>query len=221
MCLVQISCRADVDGVKRTAAGIALTTLTLCLALPASAADKVTICHAAGLAGSTQFATLTIPTPALSGHFDNNGTPLAGHEEDFFGFCPGDNDPEAIDPAVVVTETTILPFDQVMPAATTTPTDADLGGDVAVTGLSGEMPSQVGGLTVAGSIPSVDPSLTSGMTVNGGRKIASPAPALTELPFTGASTGSLAVLAFGLVTAGIGLLRLNRSTRELNIGLAV
>jgi uncharacterized repeat protein (TIGR01451 family) len=52
--------------------------------------DKVTICHAAGHAGTTTFVTLTISVNAVygpGGHFNNNGTPQAGHELDYFGPC--------------------------------------------------------------------------------------------------------------------------------------
>ncbi len=52
--------------------------------------DKVTICHAAGLAGTTKFVTLTISVNAVygnGGHFYENGTPQAGHEQDYFGPC--------------------------------------------------------------------------------------------------------------------------------------
>lgn len=55
--------------------------------------DKVTICHAAGQAGTTHFVTLTIGAPAVygpGGHFNENGTPQAGHEQDYMGPCQGD-----------------------------------------------------------------------------------------------------------------------------------
>lgn len=49
--------------------------------------EKVTICHAAGKAGTTKYVTITISKNGLNGHFHNNGTPRAGHEEDYFGPC--------------------------------------------------------------------------------------------------------------------------------------
>src|SRR5262245_31943974 len=55
--------------------------------------DKVTICHASGLAGTTKFETLTIGHQAVygpGGHFNENGTPQAGHEQDYFGPCMTD-----------------------------------------------------------------------------------------------------------------------------------
>jgi hypothetical protein len=52
-----------------------------------TAAPKVTICHAAGRAGTTHYIQLTISANGLAGHFDNNGTPKAGHELDYMGPC--------------------------------------------------------------------------------------------------------------------------------------
>src|SRR6187551_2330338 len=52
--------------------------------------DKVTLCHAAGRDGTTQFVTLTISYNAAfgqAGHFYENGTPRAGHEDDYLGPC--------------------------------------------------------------------------------------------------------------------------------------
>lgn len=53
--------------------------------------ERFTICHAAGLAGTTQFITLEdLPYPAVfgpGGHFNEDGTPAAGHEQDYMGAC--------------------------------------------------------------------------------------------------------------------------------------
>ena len=52
--------------------------------------DKVTICHAAGRAGTAQYVTITVAYPAAfgqAGHFYENGTPRAGHEDDYMGAC--------------------------------------------------------------------------------------------------------------------------------------
>lgn len=55
---------------------------------PASAGpDTVTICHATG---SGKYVTLTIPSNAAfgqAGHFYENGTAKAGHEDDYLGPC--------------------------------------------------------------------------------------------------------------------------------------
>jgi hypothetical protein len=55
--------------------------------------EKVTICHAAGLAGTTHYVTLTISRNAVfgpGGHFNENGTTQAGHEQDYMGACTTD-----------------------------------------------------------------------------------------------------------------------------------
>ena len=52
--------------------------------------DKVTLCHAAGQDGTTKFVTLTISYNAAfgqAGHFYEDGTPRAGHEDDYLGPC--------------------------------------------------------------------------------------------------------------------------------------
>jgi len=65
-------------------------------AASATGTEKVTICHAAGLADTTQYVTLTLAYPAVygpAGHFEENGTARAGHEEDYLGPCVTDPDP--------------------------------------------------------------------------------------------------------------------------------
>lgn len=52
-----------------------------------NAKEKITICHAAGLAGTEHYIELNVSVNAYFGHFDNYGTPLAGHEEDYLGSC--------------------------------------------------------------------------------------------------------------------------------------
>ena len=67
------------------------TLLILGVSVPAVAGqDKVTLCHAAGLAGTTHYNTITVGWPAAygpGGHFYENGTPRAGHEQDYLGPC--------------------------------------------------------------------------------------------------------------------------------------
>jgi hypothetical protein len=50
-------------------------------------AEKVVICHASGHAGTLKFETLEISPSALGAHFEENGTPKAGHEADYMGAC--------------------------------------------------------------------------------------------------------------------------------------
>jgi hypothetical protein len=61
---------------------------------------KITICHAAGLADEpANWVTLSLPPNAVYGqngasaHFNEQGTPLAGHEQDYLGPCEGDEEP--------------------------------------------------------------------------------------------------------------------------------
>src|SRR5512139_209560 len=53
--------------------------------------QKYTICHAAGLADvPANWITLELPYPAVfgpAGHFNEDGTPAAGHEQDYMGPC--------------------------------------------------------------------------------------------------------------------------------------
>ncbi len=77
---------------------LAASALVIALAVTSNVAaeDKVTICHAAGLDGTTKFVTLTIARPAVygpAGHFNENGTTQAGHEDDYLGPCEGDSEP--------------------------------------------------------------------------------------------------------------------------------
>lgn len=85
--------------------------------------DKITICHAAGLEGTTKFVTLTIAAPAVygpAGHFNENGTTQAGHEQDYFGPCEGDEEPT---PTPTATDT---PTPTPEPTPTATPTETPI-----------------------------------------------------------------------------------------------
>ncbi len=82
--------------------------------------DKITICHASGLTGTTKFETLNLDNNAVyansqgnGGHFNEDGTPAAGHEDDYFGECK----------TVSATPTPIM---SPAPTCTPTATPADL-----------------------------------------------------------------------------------------------
>ena len=69
---------------------IVLITIVIALSLMAGTTGKVTICHFAGLAGTDKYVTLTLAWQAVfgqAGHFYENGTPRAGHEQDYLGAC--------------------------------------------------------------------------------------------------------------------------------------
>ena len=69
---------------------LGLAFYSIIIVLAASANDKVTFCHAAGRDGTTHFIELTTSYNAAfgqAGHFYENGTPRAGHEQDYLGVC--------------------------------------------------------------------------------------------------------------------------------------
>jgi hypothetical protein len=51
---------------------------------PGAGEDKVSICHAAGRIGTTHYVLITVGAPARYAHIDDHGTPMAGHEEDYY-----------------------------------------------------------------------------------------------------------------------------------------
>lgn len=82
--------------------------------------QMVTLCHAAGQEGTLQFTTITIAYTAAfgqAGHFNEDGTPTAGHENDYLGAC---NVQSPTATPVPPTATPIPP--------TATPTDPGTGG---------------------------------------------------------------------------------------------
>lgn len=90
---------------------------------------RVTICHAAGLAGTTHYNTLTISENAVygrhgqAGHFLESGTPRAGHEEDYLGPCTMDETTTTIPEETTTTEattTTVPDVTTTVPDVTTT-----------------------------------------------------------------------------------------------------
>ena len=59
-----------------------------------AACEKLTICHAAGQSGTTHFVEVTACRNAIigqAGHFNEDGTPNAGHELDVFGPCESED----------------------------------------------------------------------------------------------------------------------------------
>jgi len=90
----------------------------------AATPETVTLCHAAGQSGTTKFVTLTIPYNAAfgqAGHFGEDGTPNAGHEDDYLGPCT----PEVSTTVIVTTTepevTTTAPTTTVPPSTTVLP----------------------------------------------------------------------------------------------------
>src|SRR5688572_10936835 len=113
MCLVPHREPVDSRNMKKISSIFGV--LLLCIVVPVFAAEKITICHASGHDDITHFVTLEISENAVygnGGHFDENGTPQAGHEGDYFGPCAADPDdttttsPEATTTTPEVTTTT-------------------------------------------------------------------------------------------------------------------
>ncbi len=82
---------------------------------------KIVICHVAGSADDpANYITLELPYQAvygIGGHFNEDGTTQAGHEQDTLGACnppPPDDDPPTVTPTPTPTPTT--------PTSTPTPT---------------------------------------------------------------------------------------------------
>ena len=215
--------------------------------------EKVTICHAAGLAGTTKYVTLTISYNAVygpGGHFNENGTTQAGHEEDYLGPCEGD-ETETTDTETTETETT-----------TTTDVDRCPPGEGPFAGKDGEPGNQeccpdvdnnqkcdetienredtTEGAIPPSTTPPSPPSSSPPSVVVPQPRPVTPEKPLTkkemqkavekqankngaqsaphrvsatnseELPFTGLPLALLALLGSGMVSGGLGLLRLSR-----------
>ncbi len=91
-----------------------------------AAQDKVVICHATG-AGT--YVTLKLPYNAVfgkndaSGHFNEQGTPNAGHEHDYLGPChPPTTHPTTTHPTTTTTVTTVPTHSTTTQPTTTVPT---------------------------------------------------------------------------------------------------
>jgi hypothetical protein len=76
------------------AAATAFVALALYAGGANAANDKVDVCHAAGRDGTTKYVTINVPatdTGFPKGHFTENGTQEAGHEDDYLGACVTDD----------------------------------------------------------------------------------------------------------------------------------
>ncbi len=103
-------------------AGLAMAQYSV-MPVKADPEDKITICHGAGRDGTTHFETLTLSRNAVyqdqgqGGHFYENGTPKAGHEQDYLGECRSTASPS---PSASVTPST-SPSVTPSPSASNTP----------------------------------------------------------------------------------------------------
>lgn len=134
---------------------------------PGGPPEFVTICHAAGLAGTTKFVTLTIPYNAAygqAGHFGENGTPNAGHEQDYEGACEGDETTPTDTTPTTPTETTPTTPTTTTPTTTTPTTPSPPTGAASVICDRGSFVYRVSGTIDGQAADSVSPSTIPGST---------------------------------------------------------
>ena len=222
MCLIQelagvdIQIMKNISTIKRTTASVAI--LVLCVAVPAMAAEQVTICHAAGQDDTTQFVTLTIAEQAAygqAGHFNEDGTPRAGHENDYLGACTTDEGTTTTTTTAVLDETTTTTT--AVLDETTTTTTAVLDETTTTTAQVNNDPIATTTTIQFDHLPSSDVAVL-GITASNSASVAQAsgtstvaALAITELPFTGISTELLAAFALAFTAAGSWMLMWRRS----------
>jgi hypothetical protein len=168
---------------------------------------KVTICHASGLAGTTKYETLRLDWHAVygqSGHFLENGTPRAGHEQDYLGACR----PNVTTTTAEVTTTTAEVTTTTAEEVTTTTAEATTTTDevttttaaptttaqATTTSVASESPTTPTTAASAGPVPP-----TSGVLGDGG-----------ALPSTGGVDGRLPMLGGMLLCMGLAMMALAR-----------
>lgn len=92
--------------------------------------DKVTICHATS-SETNPYVRIVIDVSGKNGHFDNNGTPESGHEDDILilgeADCPGGSQEPTSTP-IPTTEPTLIPT--VDPTSTPSPTPTTEAGTI-------------------------------------------------------------------------------------------
>lgn len=165
---------------------------------------KVTICHAAGRDGTDKYVTLTVSENAVykenGGHFYENGTPRAGHEDDYFGSCK--TVVTTVPTTVPTTETTIGETTTTVEPTTTTETDHT---------------TTTVGDTV--TVPSTDVTIGTPQVITRPRTVpkvtATAEPTADELPATGMSTAEMAMVGAGLVLIGYGAVLSGRKPDEI------
>ena len=102
---------------------VTLVALAIGVSATKATQDEVTLCHAAGQSGTEKFVTLTISENAAfgqAGHFNENGTPRAGHENDYLGPC--ETTPTTSEPPVTTEPPTTEPPTTEPPVTTEPPT---------------------------------------------------------------------------------------------------
>lgn len=172
-------------------AGALAALLIVCAGVWAGAATggdnhKVTICHAAGQAGTTKYETIEVDEHALKGHFDENGTPQAGHEQDYMGACESDTTTDTTPTDTTPTTPTVTQPPHVVTGAASVICDnhtykvtGTVDGQAADTVNPATLPGTTKG-TVEVTVTRGDTSVRTTVTVNG--DCAAVPPAVTQPP---------------------------------------
>lgn len=179
--------------------------MSAALAIPLVAlaqAEKVTICHVAGQLGSEQYVEITAAYNAVygqAGHFNEDGTPNAGHEQDIEGPCP----------TVETTTTTAAPTTTTTQATTTTVDGTTTTTDDPPSSTTTEPPPET---TSTSTTPTTAPTTTSAgpSTSITETTLVQPPPPIEQpdaLPFTGLPTSLLTGVGVVLLSAGGMLIR--------------
>jgi hypothetical protein len=143
--------------------------LLLVLPLLAFAGDKVTICHATS-SDTNPYNEITVSDNAIGAHFDENGTPLAGHEKDLLleeGHCPGPVVPPPVDPPQDTGTTTPPVVDPPVTPPVTPPVEPPVEPPV-VSGGSGHHHSHSSSGSTGTTPPPEEPELPVGAPDTGG-----------------------------------------------------
>lgn len=195
---------------RRLAALSVLLLLSIPVVALATPPTFITFCHVAGLAEDpANTITLTLPYQAVfgvAGHFGENGTPNAGHEQDYLGECQ--TPPTG-------TTTTTAPVTTTTVAETTTTTVAETTTTTQETTTTQPTFTEQTTTTIAECPPGtihqpplcVEPAVVLGETTTP-ETSAPPVVAGEEtLPFTGMDTTTLALSALGLMLLGGAILK--------------
>lgn len=166
--------------------------------------QMVTLCHAAGQTGTLQFTTLTIAYNAafgVAGHFNEDGTPNAGHENDYLGAC-----------IVIPTATSTAPVPTNTPTATATSTTQAPTNTPTSTLTTEPTNTPTATLTATTAVPTVEattpvPTVASTQVSALGTPIGSSELLIpvTGVDLTGGSTAGKLLLSLGFGFLGLGL----------------
>lgn len=184
--------------------------MAVVVVLTAAAPTKVYVCHAAGQTGTTKFVTNHVPATESGfpqGHFTEDGTPEAGHEDDYLGQCVTDE--------TTTTTTEVPPSTTIPPDSTTTTEPAPTPTTVTPTTLVSTTTTVTNeSSTTTTSEPSTMESTTT--TVQPSTTTSTPTDPPKELPRTGLVDWELAIIGLAFFVAGLAALSIARSVQNRN-----